>query len=923
MKKLTLLSVVLLLGSVSCQNSANSPGEQGNSQSTLNCKAGTDFSTLKVQGHTAAQPGETVRYSLTDATGCVAGFKGVTWKTVAQSEKPHKGAQYASTFNKPGEYVVTATLQSSESPTPIEVSMMTVVNSGFFINGPQYGMAELLHKFSLVVPSGQVVTSATWNMGDGSAPINGMGPIEHTFFQPGKFTVTVNLTLQNGEQTSVSHAVEVLPPTDGMECVRDLAVSGPSTVGVGKPAHFVAFIPTCLLWRVAQVRWNFGDGSLLLVGTDMMHTYTAPGTYQVVVDLFQGEGRIPFLTLRREITVTDDEEPPPPPNPNACDDEGARRDILGDNYMENMACGINGTKKNTYRDRVTEECKFEGESRLWVPISTTKELVSEGMCEGQACELPAEALTGVDGATANLLLINGKWYMPHGMTKTFYPTQTPNGACSEVGQVRLCNNGMLEGSQSHVYLLCHDGCPGVGPHGTVLEGIVTGEESVAKMCPFGEQGVFDLFNVLSDKKCDMGQTTTFNVRRGDIKQAGVCPSYQWVPTDEWTACSADCGGEQTRGYVCKSMMGDLSEVVPNERCTTPMPIEKRLCDGNPDAVKRTETTVTVEDASSSEKCPANQIGTVSKKRDVTKTDMYACIDHSVKLASSNVTYGDWIIEKNCRDFVPYRCSNDSLSVSEARDRYLWMVRCQDQQPVLKEFLQTFDDAKGNGKAKKLKVNGREVYATFMNRYYKPERPWIAPTRAEHSCHVPQTAYVAGVCVPSCAMPEEQIMALDTDKKLKYVSFIDAWTKGLSHVATLTQPSLKNNQVARTKVDTWVTEIEDADHEIVVFTMKSGRELKLTPNHPVVTKDGTLKLVEDFTVGEPLVLLGGELDPIVSIKRIAYHGKVYNVFVQSNAWHQNIVVTNGYLNGTAFFQNEGADLVNRQILRRNLIRGALE
>jgi hypothetical protein len=45
--------------------------------------------------------------------------------------------------------------------------------------------------------------------------------------------------------------------------------------------------------------------------------------------------------------------------------------------------------------------------------------------------------------------------------------------------------------------------------------------------------------------------------------------------------------------------------------------------------------------------------------------------------------------------------------------------------------------------------------------------------------------------------------------------------------------------------------------------------------------------------------------------------VYNVFVQSADLHQNIVITNGYLNGTAFYQNEGAQFMNREVLRKRL------
>ena len=69
--------------------------------------------------------------------------------------------------------------------------------------------------------------------------------------------------------------------------------------------------------------------------------------------------------------------------------------------------------------------------------------------------------------------------------------------------------------------------------------------------------------------------------------------------------------------------------------------------------------------------------------------------------------------------------------------------------------------------------------------------------------------------------------------------------------------------------------------------------------------------------------GGQLDVIESLQQTVYYGKVYNLFVESADLQQNIVVTGGYLNGTAFYQNEGAASVNRKILRGDLVRGVFQ
>jgi hypothetical protein len=83
------------------------------------------------------------------------------------------------------------------------------------------------------------------------------------------------------------------------------------------------------------------------------------------------------------------------------------------------------------------------------------------------------------------------------------------------------------------------------------------------------------------------------------------------------------------------------------------------------------------------------------------------------------------------------------------------------------------------------------------------------------------------------------------------------------------------------------------------------------------------LASDFKVGQNLVKFGGASDRIVAIEHEKYFGKVYNVFVKSASPQHNVVITSGFLNGTAFFQNEGASNMNREILRKKLTHGALK
>jgi hypothetical protein len=296
------------------------------------------------------------------------------------------------------------------------------------------------------------------------------------------------------------------------------------------------------------------------------------------------------------------------------------------------------------------------------------------------------------------------------------------------------------------------------------------------------------------------------------------------------------------------------------------------------------------------------------------------------LESTTSVPGAWVEEKYCKELVPHRCSQDSLDNNQANGRYKWLLKCRSQVKAIDDFLVGFEKYEKMTiyKMENLILDGRIVYPTFMNRNGKP---WIAPKTESGSCSVPEGAYIATVCLASCATPEQLILAQEGNGgtgKLKYSAFYDAWANNFKFVGTLAaNSSMSSKTVQKTAVDLWVTELIDGDHEILEFNMKSGGNLRLTPNHPILTSQGTMKLAGDWKVGESMVKLGGERDQVVSIRKFNYFGKVYNLFVKSSALHKNIVVTNGYLNGTAYFQTDGAQHLNRQLFRGALVKGVLD
>ncbi|MCE3010146.1 MAG: PKD domain-containing protein [Proteobacteria bacterium] len=873
---------------------------------SLDCQGGTvsvSERDLAVIGKLGVQVGDSVTYSLPESAGCVASK--VEWVT-SQSKALLEDSSLVTEFEKPGQYVVGAQLTTKSGQVQwLGAATTVVVADEMKISAPQIGFEMVETNFQVVIPQGMNIQNVAWNFGDGS---NGSGTATmKVYSSQGSFLVTAVVTDVGGRTVTLQQPIQILPLADELFCAGDLAISAPSEVSAGDPGTYTVVIPSCLNNYSPQVSWRMGDGTRLS-GNSVDHTYAASGERVIQVSIRLSHPLVTTLNLTHAVTVISSDV-----DLNKCLQLGEQRERFSENTEEMVACGQNGQRKDTYRNRIVEKCDLVGEYLDWTLVSSARELVSQGTCENQSCQLTLSS-----GEVRTL---------QNGESLTLYSEKTPVGSCSENSQVRTCNNGVVSGTDFFKELNCNSGCGDFGRHGTQVIGIVIGQTQVQKQCQFGEQGIFDTFTQIADRVCDNGSVTESNARQGTLTLSGSCPVYNWVGTDNYTACTADCGGEQARLFECRN---DKNELVDEVRCASQKPVETRICDGNPQAVRKTEVKVTEEDGGQSATCPSNQIGVIMKYREVTTTVQYACLNHQVGVESEDVSYGPWIEEKYCRDFVARRCSHDSLSIQQAQGRYEWMVKCQDQVPMIKEFLTEFEDVKvankdrnGNTSTWTLNGKGRKLYPTFMNRATTPEKVWKAPVSKTASCEVPNTVYVAAVCVASCATPEQEIIAqAKANQKLGKVSFIEALTQNYGFVGTLaSNRSMAEKQIKKTKVDQWVTELVDSEHQILNFKMKSGGTLRITPNHPLVSAEGFMKMAEEFRVGDSLVKLGGQLDEITQIVPEIYFGKVYNVFVKSNALHHNIVVTNGYLNGTAFYQNEGAKNLNKALFRKKIIKGA--
>jgi len=173
--------------------------------------------------------------------------------------------------------------------------------------------------------------------------------------------------------------------------------------------------------------------------------------------------------------------------------------------------------------------------------------------------------------------------------------------------------------------------------------------------------------------------------------------------------------------------------------------------------------------------------------------------------------------------------------------------------------------------------------------------------------------VVAFCTASCYTPEQEILFPEGFFEIK-----QAKEQVFPDVMALRDASTFSNlKLASYPVESYTEEVRPTWHDILRFKMKSGGSLSVTTNHPVVDEDGAVKTADKFKVGESLIHYLSGLDPIVTIKQERYWGKVYNLAPNTKLPMSNILVAQGYLNGSSYFQNDGIDLQNRKLLRRTV------
>ncbi|WP_171444775.1 Hint domain-containing protein [Myxococcus xanthus] len=281
--------------------------------------------------------------------------------------------------------------------------------------------------------------------------------------------------------------------------------------------------------------------------------------------------------------------------------------------------------------------------------------------------------------------------------------------------------------------------------------------------------------------------------------------------------------------------------------------------------------------------------------------------------------------------VNYRCSNDLVNADQAEGRQKWAKRYQQQNPYGATAWGGLDMRFWNSSYSMEAFNaaaaGYWLYPVYVdpNNMYSPWKgpgasgtPTASYTGAQIQNNVPYTFKPAhiqmdGLCEPGCYTPDQKILLSDGAMGIR-----EALESGRTDLVTLSPgASFGALSFMKNRVEHYTLDRDATEQEILTFRTRSGGALRVTTEHPLVTPDGTLKRARELGVGDSLVDRHGQADEIVSLDTKWEYTRAYNVRPATKDFASNIIIAQGYLNGSQRFQSEYVDEMNRMILRGNV------
>ncbi|HMK02833.1 MAG TPA: PKD domain-containing protein [Ferruginibacter sp.] len=151
------------------------------------------------------------------------------------------------------------------------ISLFPAAVAGFNVNMADQCFKDHQYSFtnSSFVSSGSL--SHAWDFGDGTTASS--LDVNHTYAQPGTYTVKLVITSNNGCKDSIFSTVNVFA-----SAVAAFTINSPDQCSNGN--RFVFTNSSSVSSGNLEYNWNLGDGNYSTM-KDVTHSYTLPGTYTV------------------------------------------------------------------------------------------------------------------------------------------------------------------------------------------------------------------------------------------------------------------------------------------------------------------------------------------------------------------------------------------------------------------------------------------------------------------------------------------------------------------------------------------------------------------------------------------------------------------------------------------------------------------
>jgi len=190
-----------------------------------------------------------------------------------------------------GDYIVTLNVTDNEGLWDTESNTVSVVaavgpHADFTWSPPSpYVNETIVFNASASTPNGGMIVSYEWDFGDGKVLIMSDPIAYHSYLLKGNYTVSLNVTDNQGLWSRKSKIISVLPP------------GGPTAAFVWYPSsptpnQTVTFDASGSLpgWNgthhppILTYTWDFGDGNITsLTAPVIYHLYSQPGNYTVML----------------------------------------------------------------------------------------------------------------------------------------------------------------------------------------------------------------------------------------------------------------------------------------------------------------------------------------------------------------------------------------------------------------------------------------------------------------------------------------------------------------------------------------------------------------------------------------------------------------------------------------------------------------